>query len=405
MTRSVFPKAAIGSLVDKVAKPVSVEPDTIYRQIGIRSHGKGLFDKAPVTGRQLGDKRVFWVEPNCFVVNIVFAWEQAVGKTSASDAGKIASHRFPMYRARPGKVDVDFLTYLFKTEYGKELLRLASPGGAGRNKTLGQDEFLKTRIHVPPIAEQRKIAEILSTWDRAITLQGRLVANARAQKKSLMQQLLTGKKRLPGFRGEWKTTNLGKVGKFRKGKGIQREDVRQLGFPAIRYGEIYTHHHEQIRQFYSYVDAAGAAQSEPISSGDIVFTCSGETAEEIGKCVAYLGNETAYAGGDTIILSTQANNAAFLSYVLNHTEVAEQKRRLGQGNSVVHISAASLAKLTFKLPNRQEQDAIASILDVEAEQIVRLEADLSRLSLEKSALMQQLLTGKRRVKVLEEANA
>ncbi|WP_019488072.1 hypothetical protein [Kamptonema formosum] len=65
-----------------------------YKQIGIRSHGKGIFHKEAVTGRELGNKRVYWVHPNAFVVNIVFAWEQAVALTSSDENGFIASHRF-----------------------------------------------------------------------------------------------------------------------------------------------------------------------------------------------------------------------------------------------------------------------------------------------------------------------
>ncbi len=302
------------------------------------------------------------------------------------------------------RCDVLWLKDVLETK--REELDGLSTQNAQKNINL---EVLKPlSIVTPPLPEQRKIAEILSTWDAAIGAQEQLIANARAQKKALMQTLLpTGahppKKRLPGFSGEWRSVCLGDIGKLRKGKGIQRDQVRAMGFPCIRYGEIYTQHHEQVRQFHSFIDAETASESEPISAGDILFTCSGETAEEIGKCVAYLGREKAYAGGDIIILSPTADNAAFLGYVLNDTDVAEQKRRFGQGNSVVHISAANLSKLTFRLPRRPEQDAIASVLDDATIHIDGLAVELAVLRQEKSALMQQLLTGKRRVKVREAA--
>ncbi|MER9416260.1 restriction endonuclease subunit S [Mesorhizobium sp. M0306] len=187
---------SIGDVLERVSNPVEVDPNAVYEQIGIRSHGKGIFDKEPVTGAELGDKRVFWVEPDCFIVNIVFAWEQAVARTAPSHKGKVASHRFPMYRPRRGRTDVDFLNYLFRTPLGKYLLGLASPGGAGRNKTLGQTEFDRLKLILPPVDEQKKIAEILSTWDAAIETSEKLLTNAEAQKLSLMQQLLTGKRRL-----------------------------------------------------------------------------------------------------------------------------------------------------------------------------------------------------------------
>lgn len=151
----------INNLVERVRKPVKVMPESKYKQIGIRSHGKGIFYKDEVTGSEIGNKAVFWVEPGCFIVNIVFAWEMAIAKTSPKEIGMIASHRFPMYKPLNDKLDLDFLTYFFKTKWGNNLLELASPGGAGRNKTLGQNEFLELNIPLPQLEEQRKIAAIL----------------------------------------------------------------------------------------------------------------------------------------------------------------------------------------------------------------------------------------------------
>lgn len=94
------------------------------------------------------------------------------------------------------------------TKRGTDILEAASPGGAGRNKTLGQDRFLKSKIVLPPIEEQQKIAAILTTQDRVIELKEKRLAEKQRQKKYLMQQLLTGKKRLPRFSGEWKANRL-----------------------------------------------------------------------------------------------------------------------------------------------------------------------------------------------------
>jgi type I restriction enzyme S subunit len=100
---------SIDSYVKRYNKPVTVEPDRMYRQIGVRSHGKGIFHKEPVTGKSLGDKRVFWVHPHAFVVNIVFGWEQAVALTSTAEDGFIASHRFPMFVPVENRTDLNFL--------------------------------------------------------------------------------------------------------------------------------------------------------------------------------------------------------------------------------------------------------------------------------------------------------
>ena len=201
----------LGECLSRVEKPVEVKPNELYTQIGIRSHGKGIFYKEPVTGSALGNKAVFWIEPDCFIVNIVFAWEQAIGKTTQSEVGMIGSHRFPMYRPVNDRVDIDYLISYFLTKRGTDILEAASPGGAGRNKTLGQERFLKSKIVLPPIEEQQKIAAILTTQDRVIELKEKRLAEKQRQKKYLMQQLLTGKKRLPGFSGEWKNIKLCEV--------------------------------------------------------------------------------------------------------------------------------------------------------------------------------------------------
>ena len=168
---------SLKDILTKVANPVTEQPDSMYRQIGIRSHGKGLFHKEAVSGREIGNKSVFHVEADCLVVNIVFAWERAVARTTENEKGMIASHRFPMYRVRPDVADLDFLVYYFLTDTGNQVMKLASPGGAGRNKTLGQEAFLNSVVYLPPVEEQKKIAGLLSAVNAKIETQSGYVDN------------------------------------------------------------------------------------------------------------------------------------------------------------------------------------------------------------------------------------
>jgi restriction endonuclease S subunit len=186
----------IANIVTRIKKSFVPEPNELYREIGIRSHAKGIFYKKPVTGLNLGDKAVFWIQPGCFIVNIVFAWEHAIAKTTDNELGMIASHRFPMYKPKKDVLDLDYLLYYFKSERGKHLLGLASPGGAGRNKTLGQEEFMKLQIPVPSIEEQKSIASVIKKAEEEIQLLELKLENLKKQKKGLMQKLLTGKIRL-----------------------------------------------------------------------------------------------------------------------------------------------------------------------------------------------------------------
>ena len=129
------------------------------------------------------------------------------------------------------------MLYFFKTSKGKYLLELASPGGAGRNKTLGQTEFLKLEILLPPISEQCRIAEVLGVWDESIDLLEKLVGKTRSRKQGLMQQLLTGKKRFKEFEGsEWKEYQLSEIANITMGTSPKSESYNsnKEGLPLLQ---------------------------------------------------------------------------------------------------------------------------------------------------------------------------
>jgi type I restriction enzyme S subunit len=369
-----FSQVEIGSILEKVTKPVTVEPGASYRQIGIRSHGKGLFDKDLVTGAELGNKRVFWVEPDCLVINIVFAWEQAVGRTTKEDVGKIASHRFPMYRPKNGMSDVDFIAYLFKTEYGKDLLSLASPGGAGRNRTLGQSDFLKLKVRVPPASEQRRIAEILSTWDQAISTVEKLIENARTQKKALIMGLLTGRRRLPGFVTSWNWRSLRSIASIEYGASPALARKSDGPYPIIGTGGV-----------------VGMTNTSLDCGPAIIIGRKGTIDKPILIDGPFWASDTTYY--------CKSNHD--LTWLL-HTIQNFRFDALNETSGVPSLSRETLYGVRIHTPPPAEQAAIGAVLrEAEAEVQARVK-ELADLKLEKSALTRQLLTGKRRVPMLAE---
>ena len=116
-------------------------------------------------------------------------------------------------------------------------------------------------IAVPPKPEQRAIAEALSDVDELLAALETLIAKKRAVKQAAMQQLLTGKSRLPGFSGKWETMRLGDLGAFSKGRGIKRDDVSDTGLPCIRYGELYTRYKDYILNPVSRIPSAVALEA------------------------------------------------------------------------------------------------------------------------------------------------
>lgn len=202
-----------GELTSRISNSVTVDLNGRYQQIGIRSHGKGIFHKEFVSGKSLGNKRVFWIVEHALIVNIVFAWELAIAKTTEKETGMIASHRFPMYLPIPTLSDLNYLLFFFLTKKGASLLEIASPGGAGRNKTLGQKEFEKLKLFIPEITEQRKIAEFLSSIDKKLAILKKKRALLEQYKKGVMQKLFSQELRFKDQNGKtfpmWEIKELG----------------------------------------------------------------------------------------------------------------------------------------------------------------------------------------------------
>ena len=287
--------------------------------------------------------------------------------------------------------DPKFIYYLY---IHTNLERLLSGSGV---PTLNRNDAHQYTVPLPPISEQRAIAEVLSDVDGMLSALEALIAKKRAIKQAAMQQLLAGETRLPGFSGQWETKRLGDMGLFSKGRGIKRANVSFEGLPCVRYGELYTQYHNYILKAVSRIPPSVALTALPIQAGDLLFAGSGETAEEIGRCAAYLGREQAYAGGDIVVLTPSKQNPTYLSHLMNHPTVVAQKVRMGQGDAVVHISARNLAHVEIELPSLTEQTAIAAVLsDMDAE-IATVQRRRDKTRTVKQGMMQQLLTGRVRL--------
>ena len=292
-------------------------------------------------------------------------------------------------------LDATFLSYLTRSPVGREVIRPMAQGSTRYN--LAKTNLLNGLFPIPPLAEQQAIAEALSDADARVESLDALIAKKRDMKQAAMQQLLTGRTRLPGFTDDWREIRLGDCGTFSKGQGIRKDEVLESGLPCIRYGQIYTDHSDWIRSFTAYISSSTAQASRRLVHGDLLFTGSGETAAEIGKCVAFLGDEEAYAGGDIVIFAPRNLDSKFMGYILNGPLAVQQKARLAQGDAVVHISAASLATLLLSVPSPAEQKAIAQALsDVDAE-IDALVAQREKAELVKQGMMQELLSGRVRL--------
>lgn len=359
----------LSDVLKRVSKPVDVEKETSYRQIGIRSHGKGLFYKEDVTGKELGNKRVFWIEPDCLVLNIVFAWERAVARTTKNEVGMIASHRFPMYKTADDRLDLDYAVQYLTTKKGSNILILASPGGAGRNKTLGQDAFLKSRMLLPKIAEQKKIIELLKAVNHVITVEQKQVLLWEEKKKGVMQKIFSQEIRFKADDGtdypDWKEKKLCDVGTFYGGlSGKTKEDFGKGNKKYITYINVYKNTFAN-QDLLENVDVKEGEKQHTVKYGDILFTQSSETVEEVGMSSVYLFNDEPFLNSFCMgfhLNNLTYTNPIYMGYLMRSQSVRREIMREGQGISRINLAASRILNIDLAIPCKEEQEKIAKCL-------------------------------------------
>ncbi len=261
-------------------------------------------------------------------------------------------------------------------------------------------------IAVPPLAEQRKIAEVLGVWDEAIEKQARLIEKLALRKRALMQRILSAKLRLPGFSEPWKKVKLGEIGHFLSSNTLSRDCLNEQNgnIKNIHYGDILIKLPTIVDASFihiPYINDDVIVKSDYLKNGDIIFA---DTAEDytVGKAIEIINIQAIpiTSGLHTIPFRPKSGIFVnrFLGYYVNSTDYRRQLQPLIQGIKVYSISKTALCKTTLKIPTLFEQTAIAEVLTAADREIELAKEKLERLRRQKRGLMQQLLTGKKRVK-------
>ncbi|MBB1304163.1 restriction endonuclease subunit S [Pseudoalteromonas sp. SR43-5] len=301
---------------------------------------------------------------------------------------------------KPTEADSRFLFYnLQSVETQKTIFKLA---GGSTFSRINLGDIRKLKAIYPPLLEQRKIAQILSTWDKAISTTERLIDNSKQQKKALMQQLLTGKKRLlddsgKPFEGEWEEITLEKLAKYRRGSFPQPygnpEWVDEVnGYPFIQVYDIDKNMKLKSDTKIKISDAA-IGKSVFIPKETVIVSLQGS----IGRVA--ITQYDAYV--DRTVLLFQEfivpMDKVFFAFIMQ--ELFEIEKTKAPGGTIKTITKEVLSNFKVHIPSITEQQKIASVLINADKEIELLQQQLIDLKQEKKALMQQLLTGKRRIKI------
>lgn len=268
-------------------------------------------------------------------------------------------------------------------------------------------EYCSLQVPVPPLTVQQKIVEILSVWDKAIEKQTQLIEKLELRKKGLMQQLLTGKKRLPDFGGKWKKVKLGDVTIFLSTNSFSREQLNNVkgNILNIHYGDVLVKYSSVLdvsKEDIPYVnEQIEYSPKDYVNNGDVIMADTAED-EMVGRCCEIINIDKikVVSGLHTILIHPIIQFAPkYLGYYLNSERYHKQIISIMQGIKVYSITKDALKNTTIDIPCIEEQAAIANILSLCDNEILLAKQKLNKFRQQKKGLMQVLLTGKKRVNI------
>ncbi|CAK2470473.1 type I restriction enzyme, S subunit [Vibrio crassostreae] len=297
--------------------------------------------------------------------------------------------------------NVDFIYYVLSSAKTQAFFTSELTGSTIKNLSLKTIKL--TKIDIPPLLEQRKIAQILSTWDRGIATTEKLIETSKQQKKALMQHLLTGKKRLlnpetgKAFEGEWEEVKLKQLGKCITGLTYSPSDVVDEGTLVLRSSNIQGGKLSFLDNVYV---SSHIKEESKTRVGDILICVRNGSRNLIGKS-AYITDKASGQAHGAFMTMFRGKYAEFV-FQLFQSPLFYRQVNKNLGATINSINTSDLHKFKFDLPkDKNEIQRIASVLTAADKERESLEAKLAHFKQEKKALMQQLLTGKRRVKVAE----
>nr|WP_270376964.1 restriction endonuclease subunit S [Escherichia coli] len=352
-----------------------------YDLVTVKRSRGGVIRREHLKGKDISVKSQFYIKEGDFLISKRQIVHGACGLVPKELSGSIVSNEYCVLTGKSGFY-LPYMEFLSESLYFQQTCFHSSIGVHIEKMIFKLDSWFKWPFNIPPLSEQKRIVKILSTWDEAISVTEKLLTNSQQQKKALMQQLLTGQKRLLDengvrFNGKWEKKLLSDVADVYQPKTISQSMMSDSGYPV-----------------YGANGVIGFYQEFNHETEQIAVTCRGSTCGIVNWTQA-----KSWITGNAMVINTDNYSYVskkFLFYTLNGSDLKYLISGSGQpqitGNIKTHI---------INLPCIEEQQKIATVLSAADAEIYTLEKKLACLRDEKKALMQQLLTGKRRVKVDE----
>lgn len=369
-------------------RPVTLEDDKRYRLVTVRRGFGGVDLRGEYLGKDILVKNYFKVRQGDFLISKRQIAHGACGVVSESLDGAVVSNEYNVFVQNQG-TDIEMFDLMMQLPHYTRLFYLMSDGVHIEKLLFKTQDWMRRQLAMPSIEEQQRIAAILTTQDKVIELKEKRLAEKQRQKKYLMQQLLIGKKRLPGFNGAWKTDCLGKL--FFERKETNCENIEMLAITGTQ-GII-------PRKELDLKDNSSEDKSKylRVCVGDIGYN----TMRMWQGVSAYSNYEGIVSPAYTILKPSSSINAKYFAYLFKMSEIVFLFYRFSQGlvDDTRNLKYENFKKIKVCYPpDMKEQTAIAEVLSAADREIELFQQDIEQEKQKKKALMQLLLTGIARVK-------
>ena len=338
------------------------------------------------------------IEKNDLTYNMMRMWQGAVGIAKGKG---VVSPAYVVIRPNITLVNSIFSFYLLKTKRYLHILKSFSYGLTEDRLRLYFKDFALIPFFLPPLREQENIVHVITTWIKAIKNLEELIVLKEAQKKGLMQKLLSGKIRVNNYSKKWKTIKLGDLGEFKTSSVNKKIHKDEKLIHLVNYNNVYRHEVITNKNKHLLMKvSANETQLEGnnLKKGDMLFTPSSETPMDIGHSVVIIENleNTLYSYHLIRFRPKVDLDIHFSHYFCNSSSVLKQLSRYATGSTRFTISISSFSKVEVQLPEIEEQRKIADILFKKDKEIKLLNERLRKTIKQKNELIRQLMNGKLR---------
>lgn len=378
-------------------RPVTLEDDKRYRLVTVRRGFGGVDLRGEYLGKDILVKNYFRARQGDFLISKRQIAHGACGVVPESLDGAVVSNEYNVFVPNQG-TNIEMFNLMMQLPHYTRLFYLMSDGVHIEKLLFKTQDWVRRQLAMPPIEEQRKIAAILATQDEVIELKEKRFAEKQRQKKYLMQQLLTGKKRLPRFSGEWKANRLRNItARHTKRNTIGNTNVLTI---SAQYGLI-----NQAEFFNKAVASDDKSNYFLLETGDFAYNKSYSNGYPFGAIKRLTRYEVGIVSPLYICFRIKEGSVSgeyleqyFEAGLMNH-EIQAFAQEGARNHGLLNIAVDDFFNLKILLPSPEEQTAIAEVLSTADREIELLQQDIEQEKQKKKALMQLLLTGIVRVKI------